>query len=331
MIFKLFACCIPVKGPLRTIICDLQRRTFSFIPNKIYELLTEYKDKHIDFIKSEFNNEYDNQIDIYYAHLIEKEFGFFCENPEQFPEIDLTWKHPSIITNAIIDFNKFSNHDVKMLANELENLGCIAIQLRFFDYTTLGKIQTILNSFNLSRIHDIELILKDSRKLHLDNIEKLCFSNPRISRIIVHSSTKTEKKLANPIKTPILFTQVGIVDHTYCGYIDYSHFMVNIPHFTESQKYNNCLNKKIGIDVFGEIRNCPSMSKSYGNIKDYSISEVVIKKDFQEIWHVSKNLIDICKICEFRFVCPDCRAYTVENGKNSKPIRCSYDPYKAKW
>ncbi len=36
---KLFACCIPVKGQSRSIICDLQRYNFDFIPNDLFDLL----------------------------------------------------------------------------------------------------------------------------------------------------------------------------------------------------------------------------------------------------------------------------------------------------
>jgi len=40
----------------------------------------------------------------------------------------------------------------------------------------------------------------------------------------------------------------------------------------------------------------------------------------------------VCKDCEFRYVCTDCRAYRADaEDLYSKRARCSYDPYTATW
>jgi hypothetical protein len=40
----------------------------------------------------------------------------------------------------------------------------------------------------------------------------------------------------------------------------------------------------------------------------------------------------VCKDCEFRYICTDCRAY-LEDPYNeySKPLKCGYDPYTGEW
>lgn len=39
--------------------------------------------------------------------------------------------------------------------------------------------------------------------------------------------------------------------------------------------------------------------------------------------------IDTCKLCEFRYMCHDCRIYiTDKDNIFSKPLKCSYDIYK---
>jgi len=45
----------------------------------------------------------------------------------------------------------------------------------------------------------------------------------------------------------------------------------NLPFFTEAQCHNTCLNRKVCLDAEGNIKNCPAMAKSYGNIKDTSL------------------------------------------------------------
>ena len=130
----------------------------------------------------------------------------------------------------------------------------------------------------------------------------------------------------------IICVKDNITSSNDCGNIDFNYFFSNIYFFSESQYYNSCLNRKISIDINGEIRNCPSIKKSYGNIRDLSLNEVVNKAEFRVYWTMNKDQIEVCKDCEFRYACSDCRAF-IKDPANiySKPEKCSYNPYNAKW
>ena len=88
---------------------------------------------------------------------------------------------------------------------------------------------------------------------------------------------------------------------------------------------NTCLNKKLSITKEGLIKNCPSLSKSYGNVNNTSLEKVVNKKSFKYLWEINKDQINVCKDCEFRYICSDCRAFL--NHDNDKPKKCNYNPY----
>ncbi|GIV28548.1 MAG: hypothetical protein KatS3mg027_2362 [Bacteroidia bacterium] len=62
------------------------------------------------------------------------------------------------------------------------------------------------------------------------------------------------------------------------------------------------------------------------------MTEVIKKKSFQKYWHIKKDEITVCKDCEFRHICTDCRAY-LENPDDlySKPLKCDYNPYTCQW
>jgi SPASM domain peptide maturase of grasp-with-spasm system len=79
-------------------------------------------------------------------------------------------------------------------------------------------------------------------------------------------------------------------------------------------------------------KNCPAISQSFGNIKNTTLEEALALKDFKKYWNITKDQIDVCKDCEFRHVCTDCRAY-VEDPENqySKPLKCGYSPYTNEW
>ena len=78
------------------------------------------------------------------------------------------------------------------------------------------------------------------------------------------------------------------------------------------------------------------MSQSFGNIKDTTFGEALNHVDFKKYWTVTKDQIEVCKDCEFRHICTDCRAYTERNHFDgdmdlSKPLKCGYSPYKGEW
>ncbi len=74
------------------------------------------------------------------------------------------------------------------------------------------------------------------------------------------------------------------------------------------------------------------MKKIYGHIAKDNILDILKNKDFQKVATIRKDDIEICQDCEFRYICMDCRAYTLdENNGFSKPKKCNYDPYQNKW
>lgn len=102
--------------------------------------------------------------------------------------------------------------------------------------------------------------------------------------------------------------------------------------YTESVNHNSCLNGKISVDSNGNIKNCPSTSELFGNIKSNTLAEAIEMPGFRKYWDISKEKIHVCKDCEFRFICSDCRAY-IEDPEDmySKPLKCGYNPYTGEW
>jgi len=62
------------------------------------------------------------------------------------------------------------------------------------------------------------------------------------------------------------------------------------------------------------------------------IKSFLKKNNFKKYWNITKDQIETCKDCEFRYVCTDCRAY-LKNPSSmfSKPLKCGYNPYKGIW
>jgi SPASM domain peptide maturase of grasp-with-spasm system len=301
------------------------------IPNLLFEVFKLSRKMCINEIKSHFGNRLDKGIEKYFKLLEEEDYGFTTTEPESFPEINLQWDSPNIITNAIIDFDSLSQHPFRKIIQELDELGCIAIQLRFYHNITITALNTLLDETINSGINSIELVLRNSNTT-LGDFEKLCYSHRRIRSVVIHSSEYDSITHIADQTTRLVFTQTKINSEVHCGVINSDFFSANIGLFSEGQKFNSCLNRKISVDSRGVIRNCPSVKESFGNIHHTKLKEVINDKSFTKYWNINKDQITICKDCEFRYVCTDCRAYLSDpNNTYSKPAKCAYDPYTATW
>lgn len=328
MYFNLFPNCLIVMGARRSTICDLQMGKFDFIPNAMAEILTNFNGETVEKVKSYFNLTEHIYIDQYYDFLKINDYGYFSENLISFPALKDDFEIPSLIENAIIDFKNDTSYFNSQLIKQLDELNCIALQLRFWDNLKNKKIEDILELTQLSKLRAIEMVVRYNETITTDWLDSLVMKNPRISSVLIYDSP--QNSIIENHRAFVFVTKA--LDSSCCGSIRPDGFVVNYSTFFESKKFNNCLNKKISIDINGEVKNCPSMLKSFGKSHDVELKDVISIDSFTESWLINKDQIEVCKNCEFRYVCIDCRAFIVDkNNIKSKPLKCSYDPNTMKW
>jgi SPASM domain peptide maturase of grasp-with-spasm system len=329
-----FADCILVKGSQRALIADLTRGKYHFIPNTLAEMLIENMGKTKESIIENYGSENTETIEEYIGYLEEKEFIFWCDEDKitLFPPIDLTWEWPAHITNAIFDIDENSNFNFEDIVKQLEPLNCQDIQIRAYSFKDLAFWDNWLTHTLEARMRSIEIISPFHSSIEMKEVEELTKKHLRIRSIIFHSAPKFEIIKQDSNMGMIATITDKVDNNSHCGLVHWNYFNTNIKLFTEAQKHNTCLNRKISIDVNGEIKNCPSMAKSYGNIKDTTLQEAIGKPGFKDMWYINKDQVNVCKDCEFRYICTDCRAY-IENPEDiySKPLKCGYNPYTAEW
>ena len=330
----LFANCIPVKGISRSLIVDLQRNGMYFIDNYLYDILQECRERRWKEIVSDYDDEAQSTIEQYVHFLEENELCFWTSFPGLFPEIDLEFDCPAMISNAIIDVKEQSEHDWNDLFMQFTELGCRDIQIRFFYAVNKTVVEHILDLLRNSYIKSVEMIIGYSTVFTQEYLEGLIEEHVRIKTIYLHSAPVDQvyKIEEGTGMGNIVFTSQVIDSSDHCGAISYHTFNFSEPRtFAEYKNFNSCLNRKASIDVDGNIRNCPSLPDVYGNVRKDRVRDVINEK-FKSYWNIKKDQIDICRVCEFRYVCSDCRAFVKTPGDLfSKPEKCSYDPYTMEW
>ena len=330
-LFRLYANCFPVRGARRSLVCDLQKGHAQFIPNDLYEILTEMRDLTLSQIKAQYDNEQDQTLEMYFDLLVDQEYGFWCDEPERFPDLDLSWDRPEAVTNAIVDVDKNSSHDFASIFDQLDELGCQALQVRAYDELPLTELERVLEAAAPTRFRHMDLVLKFHPELTGDRLLELACRYQVISRIVVHSSPAPAKPDAGRMPVVIRFHKEALTAES-CGEVAPAYFSITTEHFTEGLLFNTCLNRKISVSVDGEIKGCPAMGHSCGNISQVRLEEAMRNPALVQIGSITKDQIAVCRDCEFRYICTDCRAFTASPGDlYSKPAKCSYDPYTATW
>jgi SPASM domain peptide maturase of grasp-with-spasm system len=322
MEYLLASNCFITKGHSRSLLIDLQRYKQYIVSTELGEILNKR------FIKKE---EFPKKYGSIRGHLIEEDILLEVEAHDKglFTPIDTSFDVPSFINDAIIDVDTLLP-DFKEIIKQLLPLLCRHIEIRFFSTLEIDTIVTLLDEVENTTIESIDVYLPyASFKKYENEFLQIMEKNIRLRVLYIHSSPKNGL-IAQ--KERLLFTSQEINSEKHCGVVSKFLFSVNPLTYFESLKYNTCLNRKLAIDSNGEIKNCPSMKRSFGNIKETSLKEAMEKEGFKDLWSINKEQITTCKDCEFRNICTDCRAYIEQPGDiYSKPLKCGYNPYTTIW
>jgi SPASM domain peptide maturase of grasp-with-spasm system len=334
--FNLFSNIQVTKGFQRVLISDLQREKSELYPLEIYEIINDLKKLSIEQVIASYDLESQKFVKEYIEVLLEKELGFISKNDwdNNFPPLSYQFSTPNNITNAYIELD-----DIKILSkvsHSLSLLGTEYIVIYYYRTLDINDIQYIEQSFKDSTITSIEII-SEYKEIHnelfFETIENFC---KRIYHFSFYGCKKNPFKIMDKYKFTISFTKEMIKINS-CGKVDLKYFNTNIQKVVEAMNYNSCLHKKISIDKYGNIKNCPAMPQSFGNIKESTLEEALNHTEFKKYWNLTKDNIEVCRDCEFRYICTDCRAYTEQSHSNSdgldtsKPLKCGYDPYTGEW
>lgn len=90
----------------------------------------------------------------------------------------------------------------------------------------------------------------------------------------------------------------------------------------------NCFSTHLYIGSDMEVYPCPMERRiSHGNLRENRLKDILKPS----ILNFSKDNVDGCKDCEYRYLCIDCRPDSITGNIHEKPWYCTYDPYEGTW
>lgn len=304
-----------VDGVNRSLICDLTRGYFHFIPTLMSNLIYRYRDdlESID-VNSLRKNESKNIINEYLEFLHSNEYVYSLDPllVDNFIDLKLDYDYPFKFSNIVVNVSSCNYDDV--------------MKLMLINIFKLTKNVGIVIDASLS-VDNVKIIIDTIRERHVVNIE-LFVPNFMCDEVCLK---------INGLKLISLHKYEG---DCYFDSIDYASnwpkLNLNITLFEESQKYNTYFNRKLYIDKYGNIKNSVEFSNYIDNIVNINsileLEMLIEKEAFKKYWHIHKELIDICKYCELRHMCVDNRIPVKrDDGSWYHTEECSYNPYISKW
>ena len=91
---------------------------------------------------------------------------------------------------------------------------------------------------------------------------------------------------------------------------------------------HNCFGRRLYIATNLDVYPCVMERRiSHGSLRNNSLKNILNSNIFE----MTKDHINVCKDCEFRYCCHDCRPDSLSNDVYAKPWYCTYNPYSGEW
>jgi len=219
----------------------------------------------------------------------------------------------------------------------------------------IRKLQVRLNGSPEDNCWTRRKIGTEKRFLALDLLEHLGreITDIPVQRLIIEADDHDPEKIIHilekfPYKIAELFVAQGL-DEAFAGRcrdicrargVDFSllengrhadrDLQVDVFDFFYRQSFNPCLGHQVAVDCGGEIKPCLWSPTVLGKIGRERVADLIMKGTFDPFWELTKDKIEVCKECELRYACPDCR-HTQPAGQDKQPMKpafCRYDPYR---
>jgi SPASM domain peptide maturase of grasp-with-spasm system len=334
MIFKLFykfhSNCVPVRGEKFTIIYDLLRESYIKIPNEIANLIINNQGNRLETIFSD----YDNQS----KYIIKKEILLFLRNQQLlittkkkclnvFPKLKFLYDSPNLLTNGVV----FTDNLSVRLFSKLELLfdfQCYNFQIWINQKVGIKEIQRLIHFINESPILYTEICIKSVESIDLRSLSNI--TNKRIV-IFLLNNLKPIKNNINKGSISFIYKPAFYNFLRPTNTINPSNFLVNYELFTESQKFNNFLNKKIFVLSNNDIKLHPNDKYDYGKLSKKNVLSFLNNKRTTLYWSTSKSKLNKCKSCEYRFMCVDPGLPFKKGERWHAEAECNYDPKLGRW
>ena len=332
-IFAFQSNCIITSGLYRSLLCDLNTNKF-IVVNK---LIGVFYDTYVEsgFSQNDIQNfEKKNNLDLSLLLMQFQEKGYIIEllksEKENFPSISFNKKIEPRITLCELELDIKNLERAQKLINSLNTHSCKDILLFSSEKLELEIIKRFMSQIEFNQILNVNILFKYHKKVHFwseDELLELYTSYKRLNPLICYDFGQM-KKIATFRTMPLLIGIPDIKNKSSMSFIaDPNLFLLSLTTFNESQNGNLYYNGRMAITEKGEIKRSLFFDDVvFGHITKESNYNIILDESFFKLSNISKDVIDYCKDCEFRYVCFDPRVpQKIDDSFYKFDSSCGYD------
>ena len=296
--FRLYSCSVPVRGKDESIICNLHNAGYTVIPHFLCELFQDFSELSIDELQTLYNDR-DGSLVKYFNYLEEKQLGFYTNEPDCFPALDLEWHAPEKVAYAVLQIEDLNRLDYTSIIRQLDEQQCNNIDLWFTQKCDTDALKEILVQFDDSGIRSFDVYMPYSNDFNLTKLISFGAGIKKTADLVLYGAP-SKKKMS---KERIYFTPRKLSEkrNTHRN-IPKDKFIIYIEFFTESIKYNPYYNRKVCIDKDGYLRNCLTHKKEFGNISTRNITDLLKDEAYTDLWYACNDKILEIQDSPFRYM-----------------------------
>lgn len=95
-----------------------------------------------------------------------------------------------------------------------------------------------------------------------------------------------------------------------------------------------CWNGKVAITPSGDVIPCVfARDLVVGNVLKSGLEDILSSRELKDLWKITLDDVEVCRDCEYRYACFDCRAlpYSITKNLLARLPACAYNPYTGQW
>lgn len=298
-IYRLHTQCRITSGPVRSTLIDLDRRKYETIPNGMFtllQLLERAYPIHWSKVAEQYQTEDREVLEQYRQWLVARDYihEVLEGTIDNWPLLPMAHDMPNALQDGIIDLSKDGDYSLLPVIRQFEKAGCKSLHIRDFDGFRLPELCSTLAAMSRSIICNMHLLLHASQYA-IAIAEKLA-AHTHVSSILYHGCDQEQLNAVTQLSLAgVHAVKQHVQDEGCCGRITPDTFTVNHQFLSASGRKNTCLDRKLSIDRFGNVKNCPSMKQTWARADGFDILSVLKSDELRSSWAVSKDKDDTCQ------------------------------------
>lgn len=303
--FLLYAHNIAVAGAERSAVYNFKQGQIQFIPNSMYYILGELREKPVDTVKASLSAEDVAVFEEYLVWMRSQQMGFYTNDPELFPAMPLDFFLPEHLSVCVLEVNFLK--DYRQLFSELDYLLCKHLEIRIRkEHYSLEKLTKLLTQLEGNVIKSVAIVLEYNDAIEQQQLAGLHKQFAKIDYFMIYGTPA-----GFAAQQDFIMCDKRTGNHFLRAPFPSDKYVISRRFFLHAYNFHPYFYKRAEIDANGLLKNCLIHQSDYGNVWDTPLRNLINNHLFTQWWNIDAGKIknfDGDELKYARFFCDELEA-----------------------